>query len=114
MSVTAQKIFDEMMDAAEDAFGEGWDAVKVYAPAEFRKMAVQLEEIAGNVARYKRDRSQGYSPQTAKVLLQMQRRAFESVLIATTRLTLIAVQKALDAIFKSLKKTLKGVLRSIL
>ena len=50
MAATAEKIFEEMMDAAEGAFGEGWDAVKIYAPAEFRKMAVQLEEIAENVA----------------------------------------------------------------
>lgn len=114
MAPTVDQIFNEMMDAASDAFGSGWNAVKKYAPAEFKKMAVQLGEIAENVAKYKIDKTKGYSKETAKILLQMQRRACESVLVATTKLTLIAVQEAIDAIFKILKKAFKGIIASVL
>ena len=111
---SAEKIFEEMMDAGEDAFGAGWSAVQQFAPAEFRKMAVQLEEIARNVALYKADKSEGYSLATGKLLMQMQRNACESVLVATTQLTLIAVQKAMDAMFAVLRKASKGVIKAVL
>ena len=102
------------MDAGEDAFGAGWGAVQQFAPAEFRKMAVQLEEIARNVALYKVDKAEGYSLATGKLLMQMQRNACESVLVATTQLTLVAVQKAMDAMFAVLRKAFKGVIRAVL
>ena|ERR1700741_1779413 len=111
---TANQIFEEMMQAGEKAFGEGWSAVAAYAPAEFRKMAIQITEIAQNVAKYKLDKSEGYSPQTGKLLMKMQRTAAESVLVATTQLNLIAVQKAMDAIYKVLRKSFKGIVTSIL
>jgi len=111
---SANEIFNEMMQAGEKAFGEGWSAVAAYAPAEFRKMAIQITEIAQNVAKYKLDKSEGYSPATGKLLMKMQRTAAESVLVATTQLNLIAVQKAMDAIYKALRKAFKGVVKSIL
>jgi hypothetical protein len=111
---TADQIFEEMMGAGKKAFGESWDAVANYAPAEFRKMAIQITEIAQNVAKYKLDKSEGYSPQTGKLLMKMQRTAAESVLVATTQLNLIAVQKAMDAIYRVLRKSFKGVVKSIL
>jgi hypothetical protein len=44
----------------------------------------------------------------------MQRQACESVLVAVTQLTMISVQKALDAIVKVLKKSFKGAIASVL
>lgn len=111
---SADRIFEEMLGAGKKAFGESWDAVANYAPAEFRKMAMQVTEIAQNVAKYKLDKSQGYSPQTGKLLMKMQRTAAESVLVATTQLNLIAVQKAMDAVYKALRKAFKGVVAGIL
>lgn len=114
MEINADAIFDKMMAAAEGAFEEGWQAVKTYAPAEFKKMAVQLTEIAENVALYEVDQNKGYSPETGKVLFQMQRTACESVLVATTQLTMIAVQDALNAILKVLKDTFSGVISVVI
>jgi hypothetical protein len=111
---SADEIFEEMMRAGKKAFGDGWGAVASYAPAEFRKMAIQITEIAHNVAKYKLDKSEGYSPATGKILMKMQRTAAESVLVATTQLNLIAVQKAMDAMVKVLRKTFKGVVAGIL
>lgn len=102
------------MNAAADAFEDGWDAVKDYAPAEFRKISAQLVEIANNVALYQLDDSQGYSPETGKLLLQMQRNATESVLVAVSTLTLIAVQNAINAIFAVILDTFASALAAVL
>jgi hypothetical protein len=114
MPVTADEIFTQISDAAGGAFKEGWAAVRNYAPAEFRKMAVQLEDIATNVALFAVDDSQGYSPATGKLLFRMQRLSCESVLVAVTQLTMIAVQKALNAILKVLKSAFQGALAAVL
>jgi hypothetical protein len=111
---SADQIFEEMMGAGKKAFGDSWGAVANYAPAEFRKMAIQISEIAQNVAKYRRNKAEGYSPETGKLLMKMQRTAAESVLVATTQLNLIAVQKAMDAMYKVLRKALKGAVKSIL
>ena len=113
MSVNAEEIYTKIIDAAEGAFKDGWQAVETYAPAEFKKMAVQLAEIAENVALYETDNKQGYSPQTGKILFKMQRAACESVFVAVTHLTLIAVQKAINAIMKVLKETFGGIIAAV-
>lgn len=113
MSVNADEIYTKIIDAAEGAFKDGWQAVKTYAPVEFKKMSVQLAEIAENVALYEVDNTQGYSPQTGKILFKMQRSACESVLVAVTYLTLIAVQKAMNAIMKILKETFGGIIAMV-
>jgi hypothetical protein len=114
MSIDANDVLNKMMSSAESAFGVGWNSVKQYAPSEFKKMALQIAEIAENVALYKVDPTKGYSEETGKLLLKMQRNACESVLVAVTQLTMIAVQKALDAILKILKDTFQGAIVSIL
>jgi len=113
MAITADEILDKITGAAEGAFEDGWVAVKTYAPAEFKKMAIQLAEIVENVALYKVDNKQGYSPQTGKILFRMQRTASESVLVAVSHLMLTAVQKALNAIMKVLKDTFSGIIAAV-
>ncbi len=114
MSINADDIFSKISEAAQGAFKDGWAAVKDYAPTEFRKMAVQLESIAENVAKYQIDPNQGYSPSTGKVLFRMQRNACEAVLVAVTQLTLLAVQKALNAIIKALREAFGTALAAVL
>jgi hypothetical protein len=114
MAIDADQILNEIMGAAQDAFKDGWEAVRQYAPGEFRKMAVQLEEIAANVAKFKINPDEGYSPETGQVLFGMQRRACEGVLVAMSKLTLIAVQEALDSIFKVLSNAFGGAFAGFL
>jgi len=114
MTINADEIFEKITDAAQDSFKDGWDAIKDYAPVEFKKMSVQLESIAKNVAKYQIDSNEGYSPATGKILFSMQRTACESVLVAVTHLTLIAVQKALNSIMKVLKEAFGTVLAAVL
>jgi hypothetical protein len=66
LDISADEIFKKMIDAAEGAFDEGWETVKVYAPAEFKKMSVQLIEIVENVSLYEIDKTQGYSLKQVK------------------------------------------------
>lgn len=114
MSVNADEIYTKILNAAEGAFKDGWQAVKAYAPAEFKKMSFQLADIVENVALYEVDDTQGYSRQTGKILFKMQRTACESVLVAVTHLTLIAVQKAINAIMKVLKDTFGGIIAAVI
>ena len=103
MKLTINNIYKTILDEAGDAFGEGWDSIKNYAPVEFKKMSTQLKDIAKNVAKYAIDQNDGYSPETGKILLKMQVTATESVLVAISALTLIAVQNAINNIFEALK-----------
>ena len=114
MGVSADQVFTNIMGSAGAAFGQGWSTVEKYAPAEFRKMAMQVAEIAENVALFQVDPTKGYSADTGRVLFTMQRTACESVLVALTQLTMIAVQKALDAIVAGLKAAFGAVLAGIL
>lgn len=114
MEITFDNVLENMLDSASDAFEDGWESVKNYAPAEFKKISSQIVEIAENIAKYQLDDEQGYSAETGKILLQMQRTATEGVLVAISTLTLIAVQNAINAIFQVLKDTFEGILSTIL
>ena len=112
--INVDELFNTMLNAGSNAFGDKWKEVENYAPAEFKKISEQIVEIAKNIAKYEKDNNQGYSPETGKLLLQMQRTATESVLVAVSTLTLIAVQNGINAILKVLKDTFGGILKTIL
>jgi len=104
-----------MKTEAITAFGDGWDEIREYAPAEFEKMAIQIVSISKNVALYKSsNKRKGYSAQTGKVLLKMQRTAMEGVFVAVSALVLVTIQRAINAIFKVLRQTFESALKSIL
>ena len=105
MELNSNKVYAKILGEASSAFGDGWDAIKTYAPGEFKKIATQLVEIAENVAKYQLDNSQGFSPETGKLLLKMQLNATEGVLVALSTLTFIAVQQAINGILDVLKNT---------
>lgn len=103
MELNFDNLFSALLGAAEQEFGEGWNSIKKYAPAEFKKIATQLLDIAENVAKYHMDNSQGFSPETGKLLIKMQITATEGVLVAVSTLTLIAVQNAINKMLDVLK-----------
>ena len=51
MEINFDNVLDTMLETASDAFDDGWDAVKIYAPAEFKKISAQIVEIAENVVK---------------------------------------------------------------
>jgi hypothetical protein len=114
MPFNIDDLFKKMLQGAETAFGAEWKHVKAFVPAEFQKMAVQIADIAENVAKFEVNPAEGYPPATGKILLQMQRRGLEATLTAVTALTLISIQNAVDAILKILKDTFGGVLNALI
>lgn len=114
MTLDMNALFQTMLTEATSAFGDGWDHITSYAPAEFRKLAVQVADIADNVAKYELDPKTGYPPATGRVLLQMQRTALEAVLTAVTALTIMAVQEAITRVLTAIKNAFGGVLTAIL
>ena len=111
---TVDQIYKALMTAAPAAFGTAWKDAQGFVPAELHKLAVQLESIADNVAKFELDPSQGYPPATGKVLLKMQKRATENVLIAVTALTLIALEDTINAVLKAAKGVLSGAVAALL
>jgi len=105
MEFNFQNVYSSILSEASSAFEDGWESIKGYAPGEFKKIAIQLVEIAENVSKYEIDNNQGYSPDVGKLLLKMQLIATESVLVAISTLLLITVQKAINGILEILKQT---------
>ena len=68
--MSIEDLFQEMMSNAQAAFGEHWQQARNYLPAELRKMAEHLQRIADNVTAYQLDNTQGYSPDTGKLMLK--------------------------------------------
>ena len=114
MNLDVEALFQKMLSVGAASFGAEWSHVRVFAPAEFKKLAIQLVDIADNVERFEADPSEGFPPETAAVLLRMQRRAIEATLTAVTALTLISIQNAFNAILKIIKDTFGGVLATFL
>lgn len=106
-------IYKALLDEAPKAFGGAWDQVKAYLPAEARKLAVQLEDIAENVAAFELDSTTGYPPEMGKVLLRMQKRATENVLMAVTALTLLAVEETLNAVLTAARNVIGDLIDSV-
>jgi hypothetical protein len=110
MTFDVDDLLQTMLRAAADAFGAQWQLAKGFVPSELKKMAVQLADIAKNVARFEIDPHDGFPIATGQILLQMQRQSFEATLTAVTALSLIAVQSALDKILQAVKTTFGNLL----
>lgn len=111
---TADDVFQALMQEAPKAFGAAWNQVKAFLPAELQKISVQLVSIADNVAKFELDDTQGYPPATGRVLLTMQKRATENVLLAVTALTLMALEDTINAVLKAAKGVLGAVIDALL
>lgn len=105
MELNFENLYSAILGEASSAFGDGWNSIKDYAPAELKKISTQLIDIAENVAKYELDNSQGFSPETGKLLLRMQLNATEGVFVAVSALTMIAVQNAINGILSVIKNT---------
>jgi len=114
MNPTYEQILRKMLEAGGTAFGANWGTVEKYAKAEFKKIAKQLVDILDNVAKFKVDPNTGYSETTARHLLRMQITATESVIVAMTALTLLAVEAAINAILNVLEQAFTAAFGTLL
>lgn len=113
MSLDLDAVVKAMASAASASLAGDWATIKGYAPTEFRKIAIQLADIAANVALYDHDPHDGFSPEVGKVLLEMQIHSAESVLVAVTALTITAVRKALKAALDTAVSMIGGALLAV-
>jgi hypothetical protein len=88
-----------MSQAAAGAFGQVWKDVKNYTIPELRKLAGTFVDIELGL----RAKPPYYTKASADILFRMQVRATQSILTATTALTMIAVEKAINQILAAVR-----------
>lgn len=99
MALDADALLSTMSQAAANAFGKVWKDVKNYTIPELRKLAGTFVDIELGLAA----RPPYYTKESADILFRMQVRATQSILTATTALTMMAVEKALNEILAAVK-----------
>lgn len=92
MTSTVDSLLSAMVSAAEGAFAGSWSDIKSYAVPELEKIASTIVSIEANVAAGR------YTQETANLILRMQLRSTQAIIVATTGLLLLQVEKALNAI----------------
>ena len=99
MALDADALLSTMSQAAANAFGQMWKDVKNYTIPELRKLAGTFVDIELGLAA----RPPYYTRESADILFRMQVRATESILTATTALTMMQVEKALNQILAAVR-----------
>jgi hypothetical protein len=99
MALDADALLSTMSHAAADAFGQVWKDVKNYTIPELRKLAGTFVDIELGLAA----QPPYYTRESANILFRMQVRATQSILTATTALTMMAVEKALNQILAAVR-----------
>jgi hypothetical protein len=90
MALDTGNLMKTMVGAAEGAFVGCWHDIKAYAIPELEKIASTIVSIEANVA------AKNYTQDVADLILRMQLRATQSVIVATTGLMLLQVEQALN------------------
>jgi len=92
MTSTLDNLLSQMVSAAEGAFTGSWSDIKSYTVPELEKIASTIVSIEANVAAGR------YTQETANLILRMQVRSTEAIIVATTGLLLLQVEDALNEI----------------
>ena len=90
MALKSPSLVKTMVGAAEGAFGDCWDDIEKYTIPELEKIASTIVSIEANVV------ARNYTQAVADLILRMQLRATQSVIVATTGLLLLQVEQAID------------------
>lgn len=96
MTSTVDSLLGTMVSAAEGAFSGSWSDIESYATPELQKIASTIVSIEANVA------AGHYTQETANLILRMQVRSAEAIIVATTGLLLLQVEKALNAVLAAI------------
>lgn len=96
MALDTGNLLKTMVGAAEGAFVGCWQEVKTYTVPELEKIASTIVSIEANVA------AKNYTQDVANLILRMQLRATQSVIVATTGLVLLQVERALNQILSAI------------
>src|SRR5918996_4901939 len=96
MALDTDSLMKTMVSAAEGAFTGSWQDIKNYTVPELQKIASTIVSIEANVA------AKNYTQEVANLILRMQLRATQSVIVATTGLLLLRVEEALNKILRAI------------
>jgi GTP:adenosylcobinamide-phosphate guanylyltransferase len=96
MALKTDNLFKTMLGAAEEAFAGSWQDIKSYTVPELQKIASTIVSIEANVV------AKNYTQEVADLILRMQLRATQSVIVATTGLVLLHVENALNKILSAI------------
>ena len=96
MALDTDSLMKTMVSAAEGAFTGSWQDIKNYTVPELEKIASTIVSIEANVA------AKNYTQEVADLILRMQLRATQSVIVATTGLLLLQVEQALNKILTAI------------
>lgn len=96
MTSTAESLLETMVSAAEGAFAGSWNEIESYTVPELEKVASTIASIEANVAAGR------YTQETADLILRMQVRSAQSIIVATTGLVLLQVERALNAVLAAI------------
>ncbi len=91
MALNAEKIALDMFKAAFPILKRGAPTIGAFAQGEFRKIAQQVVTIEAELKRGRLTRQQ------AAILMEMQKSASRSVLLTAKGLSLLVVEKAINA-----------------
>ena len=96
MALKSGRLLKTMVGAAEGAFTGSWQDIKSYTIPELEKIASTIVSIEANVV------AKNYTQDVANLILRMQLRATQSVIVATTGLLLLQVEQALNKILSAI------------
>jgi hypothetical protein len=97
MSIDTSEVFEKMVEAAKGVFDEKWPETKDYAESEAKIFAERFANIA-------RLRLEGkITEKRAKLHLEFQKDAWETVLLAIDGLNQLLIEKALNAALDAVK-----------
>jgi N-methylhydantoinase B/oxoprolinase/acetone carboxylase alpha subunit len=99
-------VLKEMLNAGSASFGASWSEIKDYAEVEFRAILSRLKDIARAVA----DPNNMVTLSSARHLVKAQIALAAQAIVGFTTMTIVAVQKAINAVLKTVKGTINSAL----
>jgi hypothetical protein len=96
MALDSGNLLKTMVGAAQGAFGDCWHDIKSYTVPELQKIASTIVSIEANVA------AGNYTQDVADLIMRMQVRATQSVIVATTGLLLLHVEQAINTCLRAI------------
>lgn len=97
MSLDVANLKYEMLRGAKATVAEKWPAISTYAEEEFAKIAQNLVDIERMLAEGK------ISEKKARMQIQMQKNAAESVLLAVEGMTVLVIEELINAALGAIK-----------
>ena len=108
MSINPSDLWSQMIAAASTSLGDDWPKVKSFAESELKRLARTLVDIGELAASGEISRAE------AKALIKIHRNTTQTVLLAAEGMSILAVEKAVNAALAVVKETVTSTFGAIL